>query len=210
MARPLYAATVMIFIAIFIGTASSGTAPHDQRQLKSESGETIPDALIDGIVYPKFAAPWISGTKYVEYVRPNDPIIQWFAKRVELISGKGFFFDKTGNQLKVIYISDKDAYPYADYWQDIALTGTILQGDCDDLATFVCSLLIAKGYPAMVVRGYNITTGQGHMWVEFKDNSKMYTIDFDRCLPRTSKYLGYNEDYMFNNVLERTPYDPNW
>lgn len=203
----------MIFIAVFSAGSSYGTEPHDQEQLKNQSGETIPENVLKNIIYWEDCAPWIRSytAGYSKYVRPNDPIIRWFAERVELIVGKGFFFDKTGNRLNIVYVNDSDAYPrLADYWQDPTLTGVILQGDCDDLTTFMCSLLIAKGYPAMVVRGYNETTHQGHMWVEHKVNDKIYIIDFDRHLPRVSKYLGYDGDYMFNDVSERTSYDPNW
>ncbi|UMX48093.1 MAG: hypothetical protein L7H18_00940 [Candidatus Nealsonbacteria bacterium DGGOD1a] len=197
-------ATIVAIIIVFAVEASSSyeTAPHDQ-----------------SVSYREDCAPWIKSytTGYSKYIQPDDPIIRWFAARVTFKIGEGFFFNETGRQLNIAYASDRDVYPEcAEYWQEVAITGTTLKGDCNDLSTFMCSLLIAKGYPAMVVRGYNKTTHQGHMWVECKAKGENYIIDFDQrlprisCMPRVPRYLGYDEDYMFNDVFERIDYDPDW
>ena len=74
------------------------------------------------------------------------------------------------------YVADP---PHCDRWCSPAITLRDRAGDCDDLAIFAASLLIAGGVDAEVVAGNHCDHGKcgGHAWVEGWDQGGFFLLE---------------------------------
>ncbi len=98
------------------------------------------------------------------FITPNDPLVK--SKAQELNYN---FFNIIFYVGRLPYKSDKSSWPYAsDYWQLPNETIRRGEGDCEDHAFLLSSLLLCSNYTARVVLGGVCNGGWGgHAWVEY-------------------------------------------
>ena len=116
------------------------------------------------------------------------------------------------------YTKDSEAYGVQEYFQLPRETMEIGQGDCEDFAILMVSLLRAKGWntdEAYVVAGYMPIWlgGYSHAWVLLKENSNWLSIDprgtivDDRLLASYNPVAAFNDNY-FGRPIEVRSYSP--
>lgn len=101
----------------------------------------------------------------------------------------------------VTYKLDLDAYNEADVWQTAQYTYFIKQGDCEDNAILLCSILFIENYEAYLILGSRKKEKIDHAWVLYKDfnTNKFYYLD------PTSGYVEEltNQSYYIENLINR-------
>jgi hypothetical protein len=91
------------------------------------------------------------------------------------------------------YVSDKELFGKADYWQPPEEFEKRKKGDCDDFALWTWRQLLSMGYDARFIGGSCGRYGEGHAWVEYCQNGKWYLVEplwnrVGNTLPRLSVF----------------------
>lgn len=93
----------------------------------------------------------------------------------------------------VEYMSDERVYGISEYWQSPSETLNYMQGDCEDQAVLLSSVLLVSRIPdVLLVTGYMLPSGDGHAWVEWFSGRRWYILE------ATSGEIlsGRSEDYV--------------
>jgi transglutaminase-like putative cysteine protease len=91
-------------------------------------------------------------------------------------------------QNNITYVSDEIQYHSGDYWAKPTETLKSREGDCEDGAFLIHSMLLAAGVPADRIRTYaglvdagtNAPMG-GHAWTVYKRETDNQWVDLDWC-----------------------------
>jgi hypothetical protein len=79
------------------------------------------------------------------------------------------------------YVSDEKQFDKKDFWQPPEQFEKTRKGDCDDFALWSWRQLMDMGYPARFVVGTAGRFGEGHAWVTFEKDGKVFLFDPVRC-----------------------------
>lgn len=148
---------------------------------------------------------------YQKYVMPNNPIVQEYAKQLNVKLGWNNFEYKNGSGLALYPTQNKSLLKETDekdYWQNPDYTLTVGYGDCEDLALVACSILKAKDIPSIVVLGYaypNEKERRGHAWTEYYIDGEYFVNNNLNSFPRNiqednSIYYYYTPNMIFSFV----------
>lgn len=74
------------------------------------------------------------------------------------------------------YVSDQEQFGRKDYWQPPEEFERTKKGDCDCFALWTWRQLLALGYNARFVTGRCGRYGEGHAWVQFAENGKVFLV----------------------------------
>ncbi len=177
-------------------------------------------------------------SNYQDYIMPDNPIIQYYAKKMRLDSARYGIVFADGSPLKISY---QDQNKSNDFWQNPDYTLTVAKGgDCEDLALVVASILEAKGINTTIIMGFVYVNGTpyGHAWVEYYENntyfinSNLYSFkrksenenlidyyyspemtdinSFDQNKLTVFPPIKYQPRYIFGKHLQKIPYLKNW
>jgi hypothetical protein len=75
------------------------------------------------------------------------------------------------------YTSDQDQFGVRDHWMSPQQFEQTRQGDCDDFALWTCRQLLALGYSARFVVGSAGRYGDGHAWVSFRAQNRIFILE---------------------------------
>jgi len=75
------------------------------------------------------------------------------------------------------YVSDEERFGERDYWQLPELFEETKKGDCEDFALWVWRQLLHMNYPARFVWGSAGRYGEGHAWVTFHREGRVYLFE---------------------------------
>ena len=89
------------------------------------------------------------------------------------------------------YVSDVEQFGEKDYWQPPDEFEKTKAGDCEDFALWAWRQLLHMNYPARFVVGSASRYGEGHAWVSFAKDGKIYLLEplargLGMTLPRLS------------------------
>lgn len=139
-----------------------------------------------------------------KYVQPSAPEVLEVAQQISSV-------DEVGNWVyqNIVYTPDSIS-GFDDLWQPAFYTIVRRTGDCEDIATLICSLLRAKGVPAENVRvvvGSFLRDGKpvGHAFAEIKIRDTYKNRDVwmpvNEILPQGITVYWYFNDEFFENYL---------
>jgi hypothetical protein len=75
------------------------------------------------------------------------------------------------------YISDQDQFGVRDHWMSPQQFEQARRGDCEDFALWTCRQLLALGYSARFVVGSAGRYGDGHAWVSFCAQNRIFILE---------------------------------
>jgi hypothetical protein len=75
------------------------------------------------------------------------------------------------------YVSDVEQFGEKDYWQPPDEFEKTKAGDCEDFALWAWRQLVHMNYPARFVVGSASRYGEGHAWVRFAKDGKIYLLE---------------------------------
>jgi Bacterial transglutaminase-like cysteine proteinase BTLCP len=75
------------------------------------------------------------------------------------------------------YVSDREQFGRDDYWMPPEVFERRRQGDCDDFALWTWRQVLGLGYPARFVCGRAGPYGDGHAWVTFERDGRVYLLE---------------------------------
>jgi hypothetical protein len=89
------------------------------------------------------------------------------------------------------YVSDKELFGKADYWQPPEEFEKKRKGDCEDFALWTWRQLLNMGYDARFIGGSAGRYGTGHAWLEYFQDGKCFLLEPQYCrtgytMPRLS------------------------
>ena len=87
---------------------------------------------------------------------------------------------KINNQVNknIKYVSDWDNYGVNDYWAKPEETLKKGSGDCEDIALLKYAMLVKAGFSEKDVKVvFAVYKGQGHVYLEVKNDGKTYYLD---------------------------------
>ncbi len=167
---------------------------------------------------------------YQEYVMPENPLVQEYARKLEVGLYWNYLTYQNGSVFYIEYQPDTEE----GIWQNPDYTLAVGHGDCEDIALTVASILEAKGIKAVVVMGYIYINNdkKPHSWVEYYLNGRYYISDnfsYEREVTIENKIVYYSPPseimaalfekppvikyqprYIFNDNLKKTPYSKDW
>jgi hypothetical protein len=99
---------------------------------------------------------------------------------------------------KCRYVSDEKQFGLPDFWMPPEEFERSRKGDCEDFALYAWRQLQSLGFRTRFVGGKNGRYGDGHAWVTFERDGKVFLLEpqassFGPRLPRLST-LGYKPD----------------
>jgi hypothetical protein len=78
---------------------------------------------------------------------------------------------------KCRYVSDEEQFGRANFWMPPEKFERSRKGDCEDFALYAWRQLLSLGYAARFVGGKHSRNGEGHAWVTFQKNGKIYLLE---------------------------------
>lgn len=146
------------------------------------------------------------------YIDPNHEVVQWFNRHTEMIEGV-LTYDKTEFRLTSKYDTDFDLFDKKDHWinADYYLSHG-LNGDCEDFAIALASILETKKIPNMIVAGF-AKNNIGHWLLEYHIDNEYRVADTMVSLYGYRKNIKpewWKPKFMFNKNTEFQLYNPDW
>jgi hypothetical protein len=75
------------------------------------------------------------------------------------------------------YVSDQEQFGVRDHWMPPEEFEKTRRGDCDDFALWTWRQLLGLGYSARFVTGSAGRYGEGHAWVSFRIQDKVFIVE---------------------------------
>ncbi|OHB56865.1 MAG: hypothetical protein A2Y07_10850 [Planctomycetes bacterium GWF2_50_10] len=75
------------------------------------------------------------------------------------------------------YVSDKELFGVEDFWMPPETFEKIMKGDCDDFSIYAWRQLLEMGYDARYVVGLCGKYQEGHAWVTFSKDKKIFILE---------------------------------
>lgn len=97
----------------------------------------------------------------------SQPLKYWFTDLADL----------RRHLAKCEYVSDQEQFGQPDDWQPPELFEDSMTGDCEDFAFWSWRQLMHLNYPARFVVGTAGRYGEGHAWVTFERDGKLYLLE---------------------------------
>lgn len=144
------------------------------------------------------------------YIDPNHEVVQWYARNT-ILDETGLYY-LNGNMVLPRYLHDSN-YENGDHWMnaDYYLSHD-LEGDCEDYAIGIASILEAKGIPNMFV-ALTDSKNYYHHYLQYYYNGKYYTVDFTHPryqLREDNPRDSYKKVWMFNTNNDYMTYNKDW
>lgn len=144
------------------------------------------------------------------FVTPDDPAVTALAERIESLTRYSGIAAKAEIALAVVqenvtYVSDEEAHGVSDYWQYPAETLISGEGDCEDQALLLASLLEAMGIDTvLVIEPGHISTGA------YVGSTAGNTVEYDgreylTADPTSDERLGEHEPDVVSVIPSTTP-----
>lgn len=163
-------------------------------------------------------------SNYQKYFQVDNSVVEWYANRTKIktitipfnnneTATRNLLLFQEGKPLFKKYVSDKEQFDKGECWAQPSYFLTHgREGDCDEFATTIASILEFKGYDCIIALGKK---GNGmHAEVETKIEDKIYVPigDGTVLIPRAEYYKDsdFNPSGMFGKDLVYGQYDKNW